>query len=48
LKIENKSEIVFLAKANGHLEDYDHINMLTSKNCEKDHFPMVVEWIKNE
>lgn len=46
LKIENKSKIVFLSKANGHLEDYDHINMLTSKNCEKDHFPMVVEWMK--
>ena len=46
LQIEEKSEIVFLSKQNGNLDDYDHISMLTSKHCEKDHFPKVAEWMK--
>ncbi|MFD2999605.1 alpha/beta fold hydrolase [Pontibacter toksunensis] len=35
-----------LGKANGHLHDYDHINILTHQDAVRDHFPMVVRWFK--
>ncbi|GIU24873.1 alpha/beta hydrolase [Shewanella colwelliana] len=33
-----------LSKANGHLHDYGHADMLTHKDAEKDHFPAVKHW----
>lgn len=36
-----------LGKVNGHLHDYNHINILTHKDAVRDHFPMVVKWFKN-
>ena len=36
---------IFLAKNNGFLHDYDHINMLTHKDATRDHFPKIVNWI---
>ncbi|RDV16215.1 alpha/beta fold hydrolase [Pontibacter diazotrophicus] len=35
-----------LGKANGHLHDYDHIDILTHKDAVRDHFPMVVKWFR--
>jgi len=35
-----------LSRANGHLHDYGHINILTHHDATKDHFPMVVKWFK--
>lgn len=34
-----------LSKANGNLHDYDHINILTHVDAQRDHFPMIVEWL---
>ena len=34
-----------LGKKNGHLQDYDHINILTHADAAKDQFPMAKEWI---
>lgn len=36
-----------LSKANGNLQDYDHINMLTSPSAPKDHFVKVAEWLQS-
>jgi hypothetical protein len=32
-------------RSGGSLHDYGHIDMLTHKDCAKDHFPAVKEWI---
>jgi hypothetical protein len=40
----SRGEIRVLSKANGHLHDYDHINILTHPDAVRDHFPMVVSW----
>jgi predicted alpha/beta hydrolase len=39
-------EFKIIGKQTGHLHDYDHINLLTHKDAVKDHFPMIVEWLK--
>lgn len=41
-----KHKVVVLSKANGHLHDYDHINILTHPDAAKDHFPMALEWMR--
>ena len=35
-----------LSRKNGNLHDYDHINMLTHPDAAEDHFPQVVEWLR--
>ncbi|MSN27270.1 MAG: alpha/beta fold hydrolase [Geobacter sp.] len=35
-----------LARKNGNLHDYDHIDMLTHPDAVRDHFPLVVEWLR--
>jgi predicted alpha/beta hydrolase len=35
-----------LSRKNGYLNDYDHINMLTHPCAVKDHFPQVLEWLR--
>lgn len=42
------SEYRLLANKNGNVLDYDHINMLTAKECIDDHFPDVVSWLKRQ
>lgn len=34
-----------LGKSTGFMHDYDHINILTHPDCEKDHFPKIAEWL---
>jgi len=34
-----------LSKQGGNKHDYDHSSLLLHKDCEKDHFPMVLDWI---
>lgn len=41
-----KTDYWLLSKENGNLHDYDHINMLTHKDAQKDHFPKIVEWLE--
>ena len=40
----NKLQIV--GKNNGFKHDYDHINILTHKDAPKDHFPFVLDYLK--
>jgi predicted alpha/beta hydrolase len=40
------AKFVLLGKAEGNLHDYGHIDLLTSKDCPVDHFPMAVEWLR--
>ncbi|GFO56460.1 alpha/beta hydrolase [Geomonas sp. Red276] len=35
-----------LAKENGYLHDYGHIDMLTHPDAVRDHFPQVLEWLR--
>lgn len=44
----HKAEYKLLAKKHGNQLDYDHINMLTAKECVKDHFPEILNWIKKQ
>jgi pimeloyl-ACP methyl ester carboxylesterase len=44
----HKAEYKLLAKKHGNQLDYDHINMLTAKECVNDHFPDVLSWIKKQ
>lgn len=37
-----------IGKAYGHKEDYDHISILTSKNCPQDHFKDILTFIQSE
>jgi hypothetical protein len=34
-----------LAKKSGNKHNYDHTSMLLHKDCEKDHFPVVLKWV---
>ncbi len=36
----------FIGKKFGNKNDYDHINLLTHQDAINDHFPIVLEWIK--
>ncbi|MEK7434235.1 MAG: alpha/beta fold hydrolase [Cyanobacteriota bacterium] len=42
---KTESSFIVLSKKNGYLQDYDHINILTHKDCIKDHFPKMIEKI---
>lgn len=35
-----------LSRKDGNRHDYDHINMLTHPDAEKDHFPLLIEWLR--
>jgi pimeloyl-ACP methyl ester carboxylesterase len=39
-------KVELLAKSNGHLQDYGHIDMLTHPDAPRDHFPMALEWLR--
>lgn len=39
-------EVILLSKRNGHLQDYDHINILTSPHAPQDHFPMIAKYLE--
>ena len=39
------SRVTVLGKANGNLQDYDHVSMLTHPDAERDHFPAVRGWL---
>lgn len=39
------SKYTLLSKAEGFLQDYDHINMLTDAKATEDHFPQIVQWL---
>ena len=39
-------ELRMIGKANGNLHDYGHNDILTHKDAVQDHFPMLVEWMK--
>lgn len=40
-----KAKFVLLAKKNGNLKDYDHINILTDPNANLDQFKLVLDWL---
>lgn len=40
------SRFTVLSRSNGNLHDYDHITMLTHPDAVRDHFPQVLEWLK--
>ncbi|MBL4703275.1 MAG: hypothetical protein JKY54_02065, partial [Flavobacteriales bacterium] len=40
------TELILMGKAYGNEVDYGHINMLTAKNANDDHFPFVARWFQ--
>ncbi len=40
------AEYRLLSKANGNLQDYDHIDMLTHPDATRDHFPQILQWLR--
>lgn len=43
---EAKARYSILSQRNGHVLDYDHVNMLTASQAIHDHFPLVLKWLK--
>lgn len=43
---EENGKFHLLSRANGHLRDYGHIDMLTYSEAGRDHFPMALEWMR--
>jgi predicted alpha/beta hydrolase len=41
----SNAHFMVLSKLAGNMQDYGHIDMLTSKSCPIDHFPKVVSWL---
>ncbi len=39
-------KFVLLSKQAGFMHDYDHINIMTHKDAEEDHFQLVLNWIR--
>lgn len=42
----NRGKFSLLAKQYGNLHDYGHIDIVTSRDGENDHFPLVLQWLK--
>ena len=42
------SHFRILSRKTGHLHDYDHMSLLTHPDAERDHFPMVLRWLKEK
>ncbi len=35
-----------LSRRGGNLQDYSHLDMLRHKDCERDHFPLLLDWLQ--
>lgn len=46
-ELTNQMQKFLVLNRDDNKEDYNHITMLTSKNCLDDHFPLVVEFIND-
>lgn len=44
---EQERRFSILSRKNGNLHDYNHINMLTHPDANRDHFPKVAAWLKD-
>lgn len=42
----NNAKFTLLAKSRGNLHNYGHIDIVTHRDAEKDHFPSVLCWLK--
>jgi predicted alpha/beta hydrolase len=38
--------LMVLGRSDGNLQDYDHLEMLSHKDCEQDHFPVLLNWLQ--
>lgn len=38
--------LMILSRKDGNLRDYDHLGMVRHKDCELDHFPLLLDWLQ--
>ena len=38
--------IMVLSRQGGNLRDYNHLEMLRHRDCERDHFPVLLDWLQ--
>jgi predicted alpha/beta hydrolase len=43
-----RSCLHLLARTSGHLHDYDHASLLTHADAPRDHFPLVLRWLRGQ
>lgn len=43
-----QDQFLYLSRENGFLHNYDHINIMTHRDAEKDHFQHVLKWIRDK
>lgn len=43
----DRFKFTVLSKKNGNLHDYDHVNMLTHRDVERDHAPLILQWVRD-
>ncbi len=42
------SKVHLLARRTGYRHDYDHVNLLTHPDAEREHFPLALAWMRGE
>lgn len=42
------SRLMILSRKGGNLQDYSHQDMLAHKDCEEDHFPLILDWLDQQ
>ena len=38
--------LMVLSRHGGNLQDYSHLDMLRHRDCEQDHFPLLLDWLQ--
>ena len=42
----HNGRLMVLSRSGGNLRDYSHLDMLRHSDCERDHFPLLLDWLQ--